>query len=83
MKRIYARIEHLIDSLDPAVRRRLAIKCLFWSFIFGNVNVLLYVFGVLDAENLIVVTLWLSWLAVTVTAADWVIGTDIRKEVEE
>lgn len=75
----------LIDKLCawPAEeRRRWAMRILVWSLLLGTVNVVLYLIGVIGVDDLILVTLVLSWLALTITAGDIVVGTDTRVEVE-
>lgn len=55
---------------------------LVWSVILMVVNVVLFVTSVIDQGNLILITLVLSWLALTITAADLVATTDVREETE-
>ena len=63
-------------------RRRFAMRMLVWSVFAAVVNLVVYWIGWIGIEGLVVVTLLLSWFAITVTAADVVIGTDVRVEVE-
>lgn len=80
MRVVWDRIERTLTSYPPERRRRLAIKVVFWSVVLGAANVALYAFGIIDQTALILVTLVLSWLAITITAADLVASTDIRAE---
>ncbi|MBI5087728.1 MAG: hypothetical protein HZB15_02340 [Actinobacteria bacterium] len=74
------RLERAIVSFPPARRRRLAIHVLIWSVVAMAVNVSAYVLGLMDEGTLILITLILSWLAITITAADLVATTDVREE---
>lgn len=76
------RIERAITECPPATRRRIAIHMLVWSIVCMVINVALYVVDVIDEADLILVTLMLSWLALTITAADLVATTDVREESE-
>ena len=75
-----SRLECAIVRYPPAKRRRLAIHVLVWSVVAMLVNVTLYLVGIVDQASLILVTLVLSWLAITITAADLVATTDVREE---
>lgn len=46
------------------------------------INVALYLFKIIDENMLILITLILSWLAITLTAADIVATTDVRANKE-
>jgi len=74
------RVEQLLTSWSPRSRRRVAVQTLLWSVWLMVVNVALYVAGIFNDSNLILVTLILSWLAITFTAADLVATTDVREE---
>jgi hypothetical protein len=76
------RIEQAIVTCPPAVRRRIAIHMLIWSVVAMVANVAAYVTGLIGQRELILITLILSWLAITITAADLVATTDVR-EAEE
>jgi hypothetical protein len=78
-------IERRLTSWSPASRRRWAVHILVWSLIAGIVNVVLFAVGLVTVDHLILITLMLSWLAITITAADLVATTDVREEavVEE
>jgi hypothetical protein len=79
-------IEHLEGRLtrwSPRSRRRAAVHLLLWSVVLMVINVGFYVVGVLNQEHLILVTLILSWLAITFTAADLVATTDVREESDD
>lgn len=75
-------IERAIDRWDPDDRRRWAIRVGIFSVVAMVVNVALYVTGTITETHMILVTLVLSWLAVTVTCLDAVATTDVRREVE-
>lgn len=54
-------------------------KWLLYGSIFGMIiNVGLYLFKVIDESDLILVTLILSWLAITLTAIDILSTQDVR-----
>ena len=78
----FDRLEDRLTSWAPRARRRMALHCLVWSIVLMVINVGLYVAGVIDESHLILVTLILSWLAITFTAADLVATTDVREEEE-
>ena len=61
------KIECAIVTYPPAKRRRVAIHMLIWSVVAMIVNVGLYLTGLVDQGSLILVTLILSWLAITTT----------------
>lgn len=71
-----------LDSFDPARRKVWAAQILVWSFVLMLINVGLYVGGVIDQTALILVTLILSWLAITLTAVDVVCSTDVRDNLD-
>ena len=77
---MFDRIEHALVNWSPAGRRRFAVHLLVWSLLAAVVNVALYVSGVIDENDLIFVTLVLSWLAITFTGADLIATTDVREE---
>ena len=74
------KIESAIISFPPERRRRLAIHILLWSVILMFVNDVLYLIDIVNEAALIFVTLNLSWLAITITAVDVVMTTDVRVE---
>ena len=82
MNGVISKIECAIVTYPPVKRRRLAIHMLIWSVVAMVVNVVGYVTGLIDQAGLILITLILSWLAITITAADLVATTDVR-EAEE
>jgi hypothetical protein len=51
---------------------------LLWSVALMLGNVVLYATHIIDQAALILVTLVLSWLAITITAIDVVCTTDVR-----
>jgi len=73
-------LECKIVKWDPDKRRTAAVGLLVWSLILMVLNVTLYVVGVLGQKELILVTLVLSWLAITLTAVDVIATTDVREE---
>ncbi len=75
-------LECKIVDWDPKDRRRAAVGLLIWSVILMVINVALYVFGVIDESHLILITLILSWLAITITCADVIATTDVREETD-
>lgn len=80
---IFGDIEERLISWAPKARRRAALHVLVWSVVLMAVNVGLYVAGVMGESHLILVTLILSWLALTLTSADLVATTDVREEEDE
>ena len=82
MRGVISKIECAIVTYPPAKRRRLAIHMLIWSVVAMIVNVVGDVTGLISQAGLILITLILSWLAITITAADLVATTDVR-EAEE
>lgn len=69
-----------LERTDPAERKLWAARCLIASVVAAVANVVLYLVGVIDSKALILVTLVLSWLALTITAADLLMTTDVRGE---
>jgi hypothetical protein len=67
---------------DPKARRRAALWLLFVSLALGNVNLAAVLGGVIPHWLNDVITNYLSWLALTVTALDVVATTDVRVEVD-
>jgi hypothetical protein len=73
----------MIDYLkDPKNRVKAALWLFFGSLILMVVNVGLYALGLINDSILLLITLILSWLAITLTAVDILVSTDIRKEQE-
>lgn len=77
------RLETRIVNYPPARRRRAAIHMLLWSVALMLGNVVLYATDIIDQAALILVTLVLSWLAITITAVDVVCTTDVRATEED
>lgn len=77
------RLEQAIVNYPPGQRRRLAIHVLLWSVVAMLTNDALYGAGIITNGTNIVITMNLSWLALTITAADLVSTTDVRTEVED
>lgn len=63
---------------NPHNRLKAAKWLLVSSVVLMVINVALYVLHVIDEADLILITLVLSWLAITITAADVVATTDVR-----
>jgi hypothetical protein len=76
---LISKIECAIVTYSPAKRRRFAIHMLIWSVVAMIANVAGYVTGLISQAGLILITLILSWLAITITAADLVATTDVRE----
>lgn len=53
------------------------------SLVAGTVNVILFLAKVITTDDLILITLVLSWFAITITAADLLATTDVRKVEED
>jgi len=73
-----SRLEAWIVKCPPERRRRMAIHVLLWSVVLMFVNDIAYLLEWINDVMLIFVTLNLSWLALTVTAVDVVMTTDVR-----
>lgn len=78
-----SRVEEWLTGIDPAVRRRAAVHGFTWTAAATPVNVALYAAGVINEAALILITLTLSWLALTLTFADLVATTDVRAETDQ
>lgn len=76
MKRLLNRF----NKIDPATRRLAALYILIISFVLGHLNIGLYLFGLMSNSMMDAITNYLSWVAITITAADLVATTDVRKE---
>jgi antibiotic biosynthesis monooxygenase (ABM) superfamily enzyme len=72
-----------MDLRDPKQRRRIAFHLLVWSVILMVINVGAFLVGWIDEGDLILITLILSWLALTLTAADVLATTDVRVETSD
>lgn len=68
---------------DPKQRVKYALWLLFGSLGLMTINVGLYLFGVIGEKELILITLILSWLAITLTAVDILATTDVRADNEK
>ena len=68
---------------DPKTRIKYAWVLLILSVVGMFLNVALYLFKIIDESMLILVTLILSWLAITITALDVVLTADVRVKEEE
>lgn len=80
---LIAAVEDWLVGIPPASRRRIAVHLFVWSAIATPINVVLYVVGIVSLAVVGVITLTLSWLAITLTAADLVATTDVREAAEE
>lgn len=69
--------------MDPRKRRRWAIILLVVSFVLGHVNLAGALAGVIPPWLTDLVTNYLSWLAITLTALDIVQTTDVRVQQED
>lgn len=63
---------------NPKYRVLYALILFFSSIILMLINVGLYLFDIIDENMLILITLILSWLAITLTALDIVMTSDVR-----
>lgn len=59
------------------------MRLLVWTVVAAVGNTIAYLVDWISVDGLILVTLVLSWLALTVTFADIVIGTDVRVKVDD
>jgi uncharacterized membrane protein len=80
---VIQQLETLIVSCPPTTRRRIAIHVLLWSIVLMIANVAAYLTHLIDEPALILITLMLSWLALTITAMDVVMTTDVRVNEED
>jgi hypothetical protein len=75
-----------IDKLrnwNPESRLVFAMRLLIWSIVAAVINIAGWLAGIISDRWMIAITLVLSWFALTITAGDIVIGTDVRVQVEE
>ena len=70
-------------EIDPHRRRKAAFLMLLGTFILGHVNLGLFFVGVVPPALMDAITNYLSWLALTITALDLLVGTDVRVQQEE
>jgi hypothetical protein len=68
--------------VHPEKRRRYAIWMLAVSLVLGHVNIGAFAAGWLSHETLDLITNYLSWLAISISALDIVATTDVRVEVD-
>ncbi len=74
-------IENITERLcawDPKSRRRAAVILLIVSFVLGHANIGAFAFGLVSHGLMDAITNYLSWLALTITALDVVISSDVR-----
>lgn len=69
-------------AIDPSKRRKAALWLLLISFVLGHINMGAFLAGWIDPELMDAITNYLSWLAITFTALDVLVTTDVRTEVE-
>lgn len=67
---------------SPKSRVKYAACLFFGSLILMVINVALYLLGIIDEAMLLLITLILSWLAITLTAVDILATTDVRANKE-
>lgn len=72
-----------LDDVDPAVRRLWAARLLIASFVLAHTNIGAFFAGLISEQLMNAVTNYLSWLALTITAADVLMTTDVRKTQED
>jgi hypothetical protein len=70
-------------KMKPEHRRAAAWWLVIGSLVLATANVYLYLVGIFDEADMIFVTLILSWLAITLTAADILATSDVRVKEEE
>jgi len=69
-------------DLEPAQRRRYALWLLVGSLVLGHLNLGGFITGAISPDVMDAITNYLSWLAITITALDLVMTTDVRVEQE-
>ncbi len=67
---------------NPKTRIKYAWGLLIFSMVGMFINVALYLLKIIDENMLLLVTLILSWLAITLTALDIVATADVRNQEE-
>lgn len=68
---------------NPKNRVKAALWTLFASVVLMIINVTLYLLGLIDEAMLILITLILSWLAITLNMLNIVATADVRKETDK
>lgn len=79
-------MDWLIEKLcewDPESRRKTAMWMLLVTLILGHLNIAAFVFGFVPNDVMDAITNYLSWLALSITAWDVVVGSDVRVQQEE
>ena len=71
------------DRVDPDLRREAALLLLFVSLVLMVLNVAAYLTRLIDETMLLLITLILSWLAITITCLDVLLTSDVRKQEDE
>lgn len=80
---VFNKIEEKIVSWEPKKRRRTAVHMFVWSIVMALLNITAYALGWITESQMILLTLTLSWLALTLTAADILATTDVREKEEK
>lgn len=73
-----SRLLDAFTSIRPERRRRVALWLLVVSFVMGHVNMAAFVLGLVPPAVMDAITNYLSWLALTITALDVLMTTDVR-----
>jgi hypothetical protein len=73
----------VLDAVDTETRRLWAVRLLLWSVTLGALNIGFWAAGVVSDRVMLAITLALSWLAITITAADVVVTSDVRASIDE
>jgi len=74
---------NVLDGVDDERLRLYSARLFVATTVLMVVNVAAYLVHLIGTDDLILVTLVLSWLAIQWTAAQTVIQTDIKKSVDE
>jgi hypothetical protein len=70
----------LFNIRNPRNRRKAAMWVVVFSLVGGTINVALYVLDMISLDQMMILNLVLSWLAITLTALDIWATTDVRAE---
>jgi uncharacterized membrane protein len=70
-------------GVSPKTRRKAAVYLLIVSLVLGHVNLAGALAGYIPAWLTNLVTNYLSWLAITLTALDILLTADVRVEQDE
>lgn len=69
--------------MDPHRRRQLAVWLLIVSLALGHATVFAFLFGWIDHPMMDLITNYLSWLAISLTALDVLFTSDVRVQQED